>query len=174
MKQCGSLDADLCCALLEEKLEDEDWKVVLKALVGIESLITAKKSGVAEYFDAPNDEFIKEIAVDPESQKSLKAAAEKCLKALEKATAAPVVDTGMSDMFSGMSMMDDSAGGAADPMGLGGPVAGPAPAATMDLSFMGATAAPVTLQAPAPAPVAAAPAPAPVDPLFAGVGGTSL
>ena len=99
VRQCGSLDADLCCALLEEKLEDEDWKVVLKALVGIESLITAKKSGVAEYFDAPNDEFIKEIAVDPESQKSLKAAAEKCLQALEKATAAPVVDTGMSDMF---------------------------------------------------------------------------
>jgi hypothetical protein len=171
VKQCGSLDADLCCALLEEKLEDEDWKVCLKALVGIEVLVTSKKDGVVDYFDG-NDELIKEISVDPESQKSLKLAAEKCLKAFEKAKAAPVVDNGMADMFSGMAMMDEPAA-APDPLGFGGGApAAAAPAATMDLSFMGAAAAPVTLQAPAQSAAApAAPAPAPVDPLFAGVGG---
>ena len=176
-QQCGSLDANLCCALLEEKLEDEDWKVVLKALVGIAALVDMGKEGVVEYFGEGNDEFIKEIAVDPESQKSLKIAAEKALKAIEKATAAPVVDDGMGDMFSGMSMMDDAgggdAGGGTDMLGM--PTAAPAAApGGMDLSFMGAAAGPVTLatpDAPAPAPeVAAAPAP-PVDPMFAGVGG---
>ena len=169
IKQCGPLDANLCCALLEEKMEDEDWKVCLKALAGIEALVNSKKDGVVEYFDG-NDALIQEISVDPESQKSLKLAAEKCLKALEKATAAPVLDTGMGDMFSGMAMMDEPA--AADPMGFGGMAPAPAPAG-MDLSFMGAAATPVTLQAPASAPAPAAPAAAPTDPLFAGVGATS-
>ena len=42
-----------------------------------------------------------------------KIATDKALKAIEKATAAPVVDDGMGDMFSGMAMMDDAGGGAA-------------------------------------------------------------
>ena len=47
---------------LEEKLEDKDWKVVLKALAGI-VLVTTRKTGVADYFDS-NNRFILD---DPES-----------------------------------------------------------------------------------------------------------
>ena len=70
VKSCGSLDANLCCALLEEKLEDEEWKVCLRALAGIEALIITKKDGVFEYFDG-NDDFIKEIASDPVSHRPI-------------------------------------------------------------------------------------------------------
>jgi hypothetical protein len=171
VQQCGSLDANLCCALLEEKLEDEDWKVVVKALFGITVLVEKGKDGVVEYFGEGNDEFIKEIALDPESQKSLKLAAEKCLKAIEKATAEPEVADSSMDMFSGMMTMDG--GDAAPSMDImGGAPAPAAPAPAMDLSFMGAMGGPVTLQTPAaaaPQPTAEEAAP-PVDPMFAGVG----
>jgi hypothetical protein len=171
VQQCGSLDANLCCALLEEKLEDEDWKVCLKALVGITALVEKGKDGVVEYFGEGNDEFIKEIVVDPESQKSLRIAAEKCVKAIEKATAEPEVEDTSMDMFSGMMTMDEPAAPAMDMMG-----GAPAPAAAapaMDLSFMGNMGGPVVLQtsqAPVPQPTAEEAAP-PVDPMFAGVAG---
>ena len=171
VQQCGSLDANLCCALLEEKLEDEDWKVVVKALFGITALIEKGKDGVVEYFGDGNDEFIKEMVTDPESQKSLKLAAEKCVKAIQKATAEPEVADNSMDMFSGMMTMDDG-GGAAPTMDIMGGGAAPAPAAAMDLSFMGAMGGPVTLQTPAaaaPQPTAEEAAP-PVNPMFAGVG----
>eukprot|EP01052_Picozoa_sp_SAG31_P008622 SAG31_NODE_438_length_15693_cov_6.254248_14_plen_266_part_00 len=137
---------------------------MLKALAGIEVLVTTKKAGVADYFDG-NDEFIQEIAVDPESQKSLKTAAERCLKAFKAAKDPGLAADNSMDMFSGMMDM----GGDMD-MNMGAAPA--APAATMDLSFMGNMSGPVTLAAP-PAPAAPAPAPPPpVDPLFGGIGGT--
>ena len=167
IKQTGPLNADLVCALLEEKLEDEDWKVCTKALAGIEALVKAKKVGVVEYYAEGNDELIKEISVDPESQKALSSAALRCLKAFEAAMADPVADNGMADMFSGMMTMDETP--AADPMGFGG---APAPAAGgMDLSFMGNMGGPVTLEVPTMGDLLAgfgapmgAPAPAPTMP----------
>jgi hypothetical protein len=83
VQQCGSLDTNLCCVLLEVKLDDEDWKVVVKALVGICALAESGKEGVAEYFRHFRDEFIKEIVTDPESQKSLRLAADKCIKTIK-------------------------------------------------------------------------------------------
>jgi hypothetical protein len=123
-----SLDAYLVCALLEEKLEDENWRVVLRSLAGIEALVKAKKDGVVEYFDG-NDEFIQEIAVDPESQKALKTSAEKCLMAFAGAKPDSFADAGMSGMLGGTATMGDSAPAAAGAFG-----AAAAPALAMDVA----------------------------------------
>ena len=130
VKSCGSLDANLCCALLEEKLEDEEWKVCLRALAGIEALIITKKDGVFEYFDG-NDDFIKEIASDPVSHRPISL----------QSRAALLCSDPRGWLASAGVAEGARAWGAEGPEGLRVLAGGP------DLSFMG-DMGPVTLQVP--------------------------
>ena len=145
VQQCQALDSDLLCALLEDNLviddpDSDQWKMVLRAVVGIEALVVSGKDGIMEWFDDTG--IVKELAASA-AQSSLKKAAEKCSATFEKLKAPAAMDSGMGDMFSGMSMGDG--------MDMGGMTMA-APAGDMgDISFGAAAPPPVAMVRSCPA-----------------------
>ncbi|KAL9650361.1 hypothetical protein ABK040_016428 [Willaertia magna] len=49
-QKCTSLNVELVAQLLDQKLDDNDWQVRLKALCGVEALIKANTPKIVEYF----------------------------------------------------------------------------------------------------------------------------
>ena len=81
LTRCKSLNADVVGPLLVAKIDEEDWKVNIKALVVMEAM--AKDAGCAPYADYfyENKEAIEDLLEDTE-QKGVRTRCRKVLKAL--------------------------------------------------------------------------------------------
>jgi len=156
---CSTLDANIICSFLEEKLEDEVWQTQLRACCAIEVLVKGN-TGAVEYFgDEGAADGIGGLVDAPQSALRTQAtktmtAIKKAAKAMEAPPPAAAPDFGAlaadaggfgapagGDMFGGMSvfaapaMTGDAAADAANMFGDVG-MSAPEPAAAPDADSM--------------------------------------